>query len=250
MYWLDISLLTFAAFATSALTAVAGAGGGTILIALMLLFMPPAAAIPAHGVVQLASNTWRVWLFRRHMAWPLIIRFSLLLPLGVWLGLEMFQGMSKEVVQILIGCFVLLTLFLRHLKRFAPKEFPLWAFIPLGFVTGALNMIVGVIAPVLGALIIRKDLKKEDVVGTLGFFGFIGNLFKIAAFTLVGFSFAEYGLLLVLMTAAVVVGTSFGKKVLTGFNEKTFLIVFNTMLIALALKLIVIDGLRALLAGS
>ena len=95
MDWIDISLLTFAAFATSALTAVAGAGGGTILIALMLLFMPPAAAIPAHGVVQLASNTWRVWLFRKHMAWPLIIRFSLLLPLGVWLGLEMFQGMSK-----------------------------------------------------------------------------------------------------------------------------------------------------------
>ncbi len=247
MYWLDITLLTAAAFGTSALTAVAGAGGGTILIALMLLFLPPAAAIPAHGVVQLASNTWRVWLFRKHMAWPLIIRFSLLLPLGVWLGLEMFQGMPKEVVQLLIGCFVLLTLFLRHLKRFAPKEFPLWAFIPLGFVTGALNMIVGVIAPVLGALIIRKDLKKEDVVGTLGFFGFIGNLLKIAAFTMAGFSFAEYGLLLGLMTAAVVAGTSFGKKVLTGFNEKTFLIVFNTMLIALALKLIVIDGLRALL---
>lgn len=247
MDWLDITLLTAAAFGTSALTAVAGAGGGTILIALMLLFLPPAAAIPAHGVVQLASNTWRVWLFRKHMAWPLIIRFSLLLPLGVWLGLEMFQGMPKEVVQLLIGCFVLLTLFLRHLKRFAPKEFPLWAFIPLGFVTGALNMIVGVIAPVLGALIIRKDLKKEDVVGTLGFFGFIGNLLKIAAFTMAGFSFAEYGLLLGLMTAAVVAGTSFGKKVLTGFNEKTFLIVFNTMLIALALKLIVIDGLRALL---
>ncbi|MCW5603484.1 MAG: sulfite exporter TauE/SafE family protein [Burkholderiales bacterium] len=140
MDWIDISLLVAAAFFTSALTAVAGAGGGTILIALMLLFMPPAAAIPAHGVVQLASNTWRVWLFRRHMAWPLIIRFSLLMPFGTALGLWLFQGMSKELVQILIGFFVLLTLFLRHLKRFAPKEFPLWAFIPLGFVTGALNM--------------------------------------------------------------------------------------------------------------
>jgi uncharacterized membrane protein YfcA len=184
------------------------------------------------------------------MAWPLIICFSLLLPIGVWLGLEMFQGMSTEVVQILIGCFVLLTLFLRHLKRFVPKEFPLWAFIPLGFATGALSMIVEVIAPVLGALIIRKDLKKEDVVGTLGFFGFIGNLFKIAAFTLVGFSFAEYGLLLVLMTLAVVVGTSFGKKVLTGFDERTLPIVFNTTLVALALKLIVIDGLRVIFTGS
>ena len=246
MTWLDISLLTGAAFFTSALTAVAGAGGGTILIALMLLFMPPAAAIPAHGVVQLVSNTWRVWLFRKHLAWPLIIRFSALMPLGVWLGLWLFQEMPKELVQVLIGCFVLLTLFLRHLKRFAPKEFPLWAFVPLGFVTGALNMIVGVIAPVLGVLIIRKELKKEDVVGTLGFFGFIGNLLKIAAFTLVGFSFAEYGLLLVLMNIAVIVGTSVGKKVLSGFDEKTFLWVFNAMLIALALKLIVIDGLRAL----
>lgn len=247
MDWIDITLLVSAAFFTSALTSVAGAGGGTILIALMLLFMPPAAAIPAHGVVQLASNTWRVWLFRKHLAWPLIIRFSLLMPFGVALGLWAFQGMPKEVVQILIGCFVLLTLFLRHLKRFAPKEFPLWAFVPLGFITGALNMIVGVIAPVLGALIIRKDLKKEDVVGTLGFFGFIGNLLKIAAFTMVGFSFAEYGLLLTLMTVAVIVGTSAGKKLLSGFDEKTFLLIFNTMLIALALKLIVFDGLRALI---
>jgi uncharacterized membrane protein YfcA len=247
MDWIDITLLVSAAFFTSALTSVAGAGGGTILIALMLLFMPPAAAIPAHGVVQLASNTWRVWLFRKHMAWPLIIRFSALMPLGVWLGLWLFQEMPKELVQVLIGFFVLLTLFLRHLKRFAPKEFPLWAFVPLGFVTGALNMIVGVIAPVLGVLIIRKDLKKENVVGTLGFFGFIGNLLKIAAFTLVGFSFAEYGWLLLMMTVAVVVGTSVGKKVLSGFDEKTFLLVFNVMLISLALKLIVFDGLRALL---
>jgi hypothetical protein len=34
--------------------------------------------------------------------------------------------------------------------------------------------------------------------------------------------------------------------VLAGFNEKTFLFAFNTLLVALVLKLIVIDGLRAL----
>jgi uncharacterized protein len=247
MSWLDITLLCAAAFFTSAMTSVVGAGGGTLLIAFMLLFMPPAAAIPAHGAVQLASNTWRVWLFRRHMAWPLIVRFSLLMPFGVVLGLWLFQGMSKELVQALIGFFVLTTLFLRHLRRFAPKEFPLWAFVPLGFVTGALNMIVGVIAPILGALIIRKDLNKENVVGTLGFFGFIGNLLKVTAFTIVGFSFAEYGLMLLLMIVAVVIGTTVGKRVLTLFDERTFQIAFNIMLVSLALKLIVWDGLSALL---
>jgi len=38
--------------------------------------------------------------------------------------------------------------------------------------------------------------------------------------------------------------------VLTGFNERTFLLVFNTMLITLAPKLIVIDGLGAIFGGS
>lgn len=48
------------------------------------------------------------------------------------------------------------------------------------------------------------------------------------------------------MNIAVIVGTSVAKKVLSGFDEKTFLSVFNAMLIGLALKLIVIVGLRAL----
>ena len=193
------------------------AAAGTVLIALMLLFVPPATAIPAHGVVQLASNTWRIGLFQDRS----------------------FAGADR--------IFCTADTVPASPQTVCPKEFPLWAFVPLGFVTGALNMIVGVIAPVPGVLIIRKDLNKENVVGTLGFFAFIGNLLKIAAFTLVGFSFAEYALLLVPMTAAVRIGTSVGKKVLSGFDEKSFLLVFNIMLISLALKLIVFDGLRALL---
>ena len=93
---LEILLLSTAAFCTSALTAVVGAGGGTALIAIMLQVMSPAAAIPVHGVVQLASNTTRVWLLWKHMAWPVIFRFAAFMPLGVWLGLELFQGTSDR----------------------------------------------------------------------------------------------------------------------------------------------------------
>ena len=84
-----------------------GAGGGTVLIVLMLQVIPPAAAIPAHGVVQLASNTSRAWMLRRHMAWPIILRFAALMPFGVALGLWLFQGLPAEAVQMLIGAFVL-----------------------------------------------------------------------------------------------------------------------------------------------
>ncbi len=244
----EVVILSLAAFFTSALTAVVGAGGGTALIALMLLVMPPAAAIPAHGVVQLASNVTRSWLLRRHMAWPIIWRFALLLPFGVALGLWLFQGLPAAIIQLLIGGFVLLTLALPYFGRLGIKETPLWAFLPVGFITGCLNMIVGVIAPVLGAIIVRRDLKKEEIVGTLGFFGLIGNLLKIAGFTLVGFSLADYWLLLATMVPAAILGARVGRTFLSKLDERVFLKCFRFMLGALALKLIIIDGLSAILA--
>lgn len=243
----DIVFLSAAAFCTSALTAVVGAGGGTALIALMLQIMSPAAAIPLHGVVQLASNTWRVWLLRRHMAWPLIVRFGALMPFGVAIGLLLFQGLPPEMIQILIGCFVLISLFTRSLKRFRDKDLPLWAFVPVGFVTGILNMIVGVIAPILGVLVVRKELSKEQVVGTLGFFGLIGNLLKVAGFTLIGFSFAAYGPAMLGMVPAALVGTTVGQRLLSSMDDRYFLPIFRVALAILAIKLIVVDGLSGLL---
>lgn len=239
----DIVFLAVCAFCTSALTAVVGAGGGTALIALMLQVIPPAAAIPVHGVVQLASNTTRVWLLWNEMSWPIILRFVVLMPFGVALGLTIFQGLPTSAVQILIGLFVLLSLLTRQIGRWREAEMPLWAFVPLGFVTGTLNMVVGVIAPILGVLIIRKDLTKEAMVGTLGFFGFAGNLLKIAGFSLIGFSFATYGPLILCMVPAAIIGTRVGRALLAGLDQRYFMLAFRLMLIALAFKLILIDGL-------
>lgn len=244
----EIAFLTLITFCTSALTAVVGAGGGTALIAIMLQIMPPAAAIPVHGTVLLASNTWRTWLLRKKLVWPIIIRFASLMPFGVALGLWLFQGLPTAIIQILIGCFVLISLVTRQLKQLNGKELPLWAFVPVGFMTGLLNMIVGVIAPILGVLVIRKDLTKEQIVGTLGFFGFIGNLLKVAGFTLVGFSFAEYGLTILCMIPAGLIGTSVGHHLLGRMDERYFLPAFRVVLAVLALKLILYDGLRSLLA--
>ena len=109
-------------------------------------------------------------------------------------------------------------------------------------------MIVGVIAPILGAIIVRRDLKKEEIVGTLGFFGVIGNLFKIIGFTFVGFSFAKYWPLLAVMVPAAVLGARVGRMFLSRVDERLFLICFRLMLGMLALKLIIVDGLSAFLS--
>lgn len=239
---LDIAFLSLAAVFTSAMTVVAGSGGGVVVIAILLQFMPPAAAIPVHGFVHVASNAWRTWLFRRDLAWRLIWRFALLLPAGIVVGLWLFQGMSKEMVQIIIGCFIIVTLFTRELGRFRGKELPLAAFIPLGFATGVLNMIVGAVMPVIGVLMIRRDLTKEAYVGTLGVYGTLSNFGKVVAFVYAGFSVVEYGPVILAMIPAVLLGTWLGKHLLGRLSERVFLIVFKTVLGALALKLILWDG--------
>lgn len=241
MAGVDTAALTLAAFFTSALTAALGAGGGTILLALMLQVLPPASALPLHGVVQLGANTWRVWLFRRHFAWPLIVRFAVPMPFGVALGLWLFQGLSRETISILIGIAVVTALLLRQFGA-RRRQLPLWAFLPVGFATGALNMIVGVIAPILGVLVIRKELAKEDMVGTLAAFGFLGNVLKVAAFSLVGFNVIHHLPDVAGMIAATWLGGSTGKYLLHLMPQPVFLAIFKIVLAGLAAKLILIDG--------
>ena len=86
------------------------------------------------------------------------------------------------------------------------------------------------------------------MVGTLGFFGFIGNLLKVAGFSLIGFSFVTYGPLILCMVPAAIIGTRVGRALLSGLDAKSFMVAFRLMLIALALKLILIDGLGWLIA--
>ncbi len=247
MSFLDLGLLGLVALGASTLTALVGFGGGTIVLPVLLLFMPPSAAIPFHGLLQSFSNFWRVYLFRRHMVWPLIWRYSLLLPPGVIVGLWFFQGLPGEAIEMLIGCLVLFTLFARRLQRFRDRELPPVALIPLGFVLGALNVIVGVIAPVLGVLMVRKGLSREALIATLALCSGLGHLLKVAAFGWVGFDFAAYALPLAVMVPAVMAGGYLGKALLGRVSEAAFLLLFRVLLGAMALKLILWNGLAALL---
>ena len=144
-----VTLLTIAstAFVTSTLTALIGAGGGTALLLVMLWFVPAASVVPVHGCIQLVSNAARVVLFRRHMHWPVIIRFVIPMPAGVYLGLQLYGMMDQAALQLVIAGFVLLSLLVRVPDAVAGRAVPAWAYVPAGFVIGGANMLVGVLAP-------------------------------------------------------------------------------------------------------
>ena len=235
--------MAVAIFFTSMLTTATGVGGGTLLIALMLQFMPPGVAIPVHGAVQSFANGWRVWLLRESLLWPIILRFGLPMPIGIAAGLWLFQELPKEWVQVLIGCFILFTLFSHGLSSFREKCLPLWSFIPVGIVVGALNIVIGVVGPVLSALLVGRDLTRHGVVSTISVFSLTGHVFKVIGFALVGFSFAEYWVAIVAMVPPIVLGTYAGRHLLGRVSDAFFRQLLRIVLAALALKLVVWDGL-------
>ena len=107
-----------------------------------------------------------------------------------------------------------------------------------GFFIGAGNILVGVLAPILGAILRFENLPKERLVGTLGFFGFAGNLFKIAGFALVGFAFAPHAPTIICAALATVAGTCVGKRMLAGLSSRRFTVLFQIVLALLAARLV------------
>jgi uncharacterized membrane protein YfcA len=233
-------LLTTLSFFTALMTSLAGAGGGTVLLAAMLQFMNPAEAIPVHGVIQFSSNLTRTWLLRKFVNWSIVIRFSLLLPIGVYIGLQIFQNMDSDNIKNIIGIFILTALVLQNLKFIKSFFVPYYAFYFIGLITGILNILVGVIAPLLAVILKQSITEKKSIVGTLGYFGLIGNLLKIIGFSLIGFSFYEYIDTFLIIIPATLVGSRVGQLLLNKISNKIFMIIFQIILIGLAIRLLFI----------
>ena len=236
----DNLLLTLLSFFTAMMTSIAGAGGGTVLLAAMLQFMNPSEAIPVHGVIQFTSNIARTWLLRKFVKWSIILKFSLMIPLGVYIGLEIFQNINAEDIKKLIGSFIIIALILQNIKFI--KNFIIssnWYYI-VGLFTGIFNILVGVISPLLAVIVKLSINDKKSIVGTLGFFGLVGNLTKIIGISLIGFSFLEYIDTFLLMIPATLLGSRIGQYLLDKISNKLFFYIFQIILIFLALRLLII----------
>ena len=233
-------ILAVLSFFTALMTSIAGAGGGTVLLAAMLQFMNPAEAIPVHGVIQFTSNITRTWLLRKFVNWNIIFKFSLLLPIGIFVGLKIFQNIDGDNIKNLIGFFILLALGIQNLKIMDSLKVPTNVYLIVGFFTGILNILVGVIAPLLAVILKQSISDKKSIVGTLGYFGLIGNLIKIIGFTFIGFSFFEYIDTFLMILPATLIGSRIGQLLLLKISNKIFMRIFQLVLIFLAIRLLII----------
>jgi uncharacterized protein len=195
--------------------------GGMVLMGILLMLMPVAAAMVLHGVTQLASNGWRAFLWRGHIDWRIIGGYAI--GSFVMFGLMKLIALlpSKAIVYICMGLTPFIALMLP--QRFVPDIRRRGAPILCGAMVMAVQLFAGVAGNVLDVFFQRSQMDRRAVVATKAASQVLAHAQRIAffgAFATVGdiFPLWVYGGAI----AIAMLGATLAAMVLKRISEKTF----------------------------
>ncbi len=216
--------LAAVAVVTSFISGIFGMAGGMLLIGFLLLMLPVPVAMVFHGVIQIAANGWRSWLWRHHINWRVVAEFGL----GSLFSLLVFSSFAfvppKWAVLMAVGLTPFIALAVP--QTIAPNiERRGQAFLA-GAIGGALQLVSGVTGPILDVFYVRTGMSRQTNVSTKACAQVMGHLTKVIYFgTLVanpGGRGLEQWLVMAFAAVFAVIGTTLSRSVLDKLSDKQF----------------------------
>lgn len=247
----ELVVVGFVALLTSVLSAVAGLGGGVILLLVIAQFVAPTTAIPIQGAIQLVSNGSRALLLRRLIAWPVVGWSSLLLLPGSMVGVAIATSVPEDVVRVVLAAFVLVLAWRPQWVKLSPASSvavhgepddaatrrPM--LIALGAATGLLNTTVGASGPVTSPFFKAVTATHVAFVATAAATQVAAHAAKLIAFTTGGWNVADHIDVIAVGIVGVVTGSWIGTRLLGRISTTHLDVVFKVVLTALAIRLLV-----------
>ncbi|MCI5075028.1 sulfite exporter TauE/SafE family protein [Oricola sp.] len=222
-------------FFTSALTAAVGLGGGLVMLVVMGFFMPAAALIPVHGLVQFGSNFGRAWHLRRHVLLRAMAPFVIGAIFGAMLGGVVVVDLPDLVLKTALAAFVIILTWIK-LPAFVNASSP-YVFAIGGFVTTAASIFLGATGPLVAAFTSRAFDDRHNMVANFALAMTAQHLLKVVAFGALGFALAPWLPLAAAMIASGYLGTRAGAVVLDRTGEARFRITLKVGITLLALEM-------------
>lgn len=235
---LIVGALVGTSLITSIISGILGMAGGITLLGVMAALLPAPVVVPLHGVIQLGSNGTRALAFLRHVRWFVVAWFAPALVVGTAASTWLYAGGELPWLKPVIGLYLLFFVVWRR-KAPAIKAPPSWSYGALGLLAGFVALYVGATGPLLAPFFLRDDFEKEEIIGTKAACQILVHLAKLPAFFALGFAYEDHLPLLGVLLATVVVGTLVGKRILQQMKTDTFVMLFEGVLVALGLFLIV-----------
>lgn len=233
--WAITAAMMLAAAGGAAVTTALGAGGGLLLLVLLAQWVPPAALVPVHGLVQLAANIGRAGMTLWHIRWTVVLAFLPGALIGAWLASRVLVTLPEPVWMGLIGGFVLVL-------AWAPK-LPVVATGPWGTglaaaLTTFASLFVGATGPLVAAFVRQMGYTRFATVGTFAACMVIQHAPKAVAFGAVGFILRDWIGFIALLMASTLIGNAVGVRLLARLDDTRFHLLLKIALTLLALRLL------------
>src|SRR5262245_38834645 len=224
---IDLAVIAVAVVVTSFISGMFGMAGGMLLLGLLLVFMDVAPAMVLFAIIQLAANSWRAMLWRRHVAWNIVVRFLVrsiaILPskAAIYIGLglipfaayalprQLTPDITRPGAPYLCGAFIIL-----------------------------LQLLAGAAGHILDIFFQKSPLDRRTIVGTKAVTQVTGHVYRIAYFGSfeVGFDSQIPLWSYAVAIALAVAGTSLAGLILVRMTESGFRLWSRRITIGVALS--------------
>jgi uncharacterized membrane protein YfcA len=240
---LIVELIALGLFSTltALLTAVAGLGGGMLLLALMAQLLTPAILIPLHGIAQFFSNANRGYLHRSKLEWVYLKPFVFGSVIGAFAFVPLVVFVNPTTGAIAVGVFILLvTWFPKWLN--ASRLHPILS----GGLTSGLGVLFGATGPLAMSAHPKEQWSKEQIVGNHGAAMAFQHGVKVIAYLVAGVQLYTYLPHILVLFVGAWLGTFIGNHLLKKFTDARFKIMLKWVLTLLACRLIIVNGYNLL----
>jgi len=227
-HWL---ILVTAAFFASTVAAIAGTGGGIILLPVLVGVFGIRDAVPIYAVAQLVGNLSRVAFNRPLIDYKVVVWFILgAIPFAVF-GSWLFTRLPDTGLLKVLGIFLVGSVILRraHLSR-RTRFHPRW-FAPIGGVFSIVSAIVGSAGPFLAPFYLSYGLTKGAFIGTEALGTAIMHVAKLSTYQSLGAMNLSMWIAGILLGPIMVAGSFAGKKILDRLPVQVFLIIVETAIV-------------------
>ncbi|MBU0667518.1 sulfite exporter TauE/SafE family protein [Patescibacteria group bacterium] len=231
---LYISLLTILASGIGTLT---GFGTSTIMVPVMLFFLPLPQTLLLVGIIHWFSDIWKIALFRKGLHWKLIFLFGIAGIIASYAGANLVFSVPNLLLSQILGAFLViyaLFLFLKPKFKIPPTNI---AAIGGGALSGFFAGLFGVGGTVGSVFLSAFKMPKAVYLATAGAISFFINISRITAYIVNGTTLEKHllwGFLLFIPTS--LLGAEAAKKIVDRIPGKKFHTVIIFFLLLAGIK--------------
>lgn len=220
--WVYI-LVFLAGLLAYVIATLSGGGGSLLLIPVINFFIGGKATAPVVNLANLIGEPVRIILFWKDIQWR-IVKFYLPSAIaGTVLGAWVFSNIKLEWLQIVVGLFLVSTIFQYQFgKKERSFQMKLAWFIPIGFFVELCSTLIGATGPVLNPFYLNYGLEKEKMIATKTINSFLIGLVQISSYTVLGSLKGNLWLYGIIIGLGASVGNWLGKKFLKKISSNVF----------------------------